>query len=122
MQPCWTCTKYLGGCPWSARFQPVPGWKAKPVKRRAMPHSAKEYVDTYDIKSCPMYVSDGSREPEERGCPSGIHKASPEDERLRLDLYYRGMTDLEIAEAIGTTKAAIRVWRHRRKLEVNKKK
>lgn len=122
MQPCWTCVNYNGGCPWSARFEPVPGWEAKPVKRRAMPHSAKEYVDTYDIKFCPMYVNDGSLPPEERGCPSGIHKVSPEDERLRLDLYYRGMTDLEIAEAIGTTKAAIRVWRRRRKLEVNRKK
>lgn len=98
----------------------MPGWNAEPVQKSAS--NTNPPLDTYDIKSCPMYVHDGSRDPEERGCPSGIHKVSPEDERLRLDLYYHGMTDLEIAEAIGTTKAAIRAWRRRRKLEVNKKK
>ena len=133
MQPCWTCTKYLGGCPWSARFEPVPGWEAKPVKRRAMPHSAKEYVDTYDIKFCPMYENDGSLPPEERGrkltayilkggkrIPQNV--LSPEEERLRLDLYLRGMSDGEMAIKLGISNKAIKAWRVRRKLEANAKK
>ena len=132
MQPCWTCTKYLGGCPWSARFEPVPGWDAEPVKRRAMPHSAKEYVDTYDIKSCPMYVNDGSLPPEERGRKpvrvkepgnkNGTNCLSPEEERQRMDLYQRGMSDYEIEERLGLGRGTIQHWRSRRKLPANKNK
>lgn len=118
MQPCWTCLKYCGGCPWINGFHPIPGWRAVPTIHT----SGKKPIHSFEIQYCPLREPDGSREPEERGCPSGIHKVSPEDERLRLDLYYRGMTDLEIAEAVDTTKAAIRAWRRRRKLEVNKKK
>ena len=130
MQPCWTCTKYLGGCPWSARFEPVPGWEAKPVKRRAMPHSAKEYVDTYDIKSCPMYENDGSLPPEERGRKpvkrkepgnqKGTNQLSPEEERQRMDLYQRGMSDYEIERRLGIGKGTMHHWRERRKLPANR--
>lgn len=130
MQPCWTCTKYLGGCPWSARFEPVPGWKAKPVKRRAMPHSTKEYVDTYDIKSCPMYENDGSIPPEERGRKpvkrpgnqKGTNCLRPEEDRQRMDLYQRGLSDYEIEERLGLGKGTIQHWRSRRKLPANKNK
>ena len=130
MQPCWTCTKYLGGCPWSARFEPVPGWDAEPVKRRAMPHSAKEYVDTYDIKSCPMYVNDGSLPPEERGRKpvkrpgnqKGTNQLSPEEERQRMDLYQRGLSDYEIERRLELSKGTIQHWRSRRKLPANKTK
>ena len=128
MQPCWTCTKYLGGCPWSARFEPVPGWEAKPVKRRAMPHSAKEYVDTYDIKSCPMYENDGSIPPEERGRKpvkrpgnqKGTNCLSPEEERQRMDLYQRGLSDGEIEKKLGLGHGTIMKWRERRSLPANK--
>ena len=128
MQPCWTCTKYLGGCPWSARFEPVPGWKAKPVKRRAMPHSAKEYVDTYDIKSCPLYVNDGSLPPEERGRKpvkrpgnqKGTNQLSPEEERQRMDLYQRGLSDYEIERRMELSKGTIRHWRNNRNLPANR--
>lgn len=128
MQPCWTCTKYLGGCPWSARFEPVPGWKAKPVKRRAMPHSAKEYVDTYDIKSCPLYVNDGSLPPEERGRKpvkgpgnqKGTNQLSPEEERQRMDLYQRGLSDYEIERRLELGRGTIQHWRKARNLAANK--
>lgn len=130
MQPCWTCTKYLGGCPWSARFEPVPGWEAKPVKRRAMPHSAKEYVDTYDIKSCPMYENDGSIPPEERGRKpvktkrpgnqKGTNQLSPEEERQRMDLYQRGLSDYEIEERLGLGRGTIQHWRKARNLPANR--
>lgn len=114
----------------AARFEPVPGWEAKPVKRRAMPHSAKEYVDTYDIKSCPMYENDGSIPPEERGRKpvktkrpgnqKGTNQLSPEEERQRMDLYQRGLSDYEIEERLGLGKGTIQHWRSRRKLPANR--
>ena len=127
MQPCWTCTKYLGGCPWSARFEPVPGWDAEPVEKSG--NNTNPPISTYDIKSCPMYVNDGSRDPEERGRKQTINKnhlgrysLSPEEDRIRLDLYYRGLTDFEIAEKLEVSREAIRNWRHRRNLAPNQKR
>ena len=100
------------------------------MKRRAMPHSAKEYVDTYDIKSCPMYENDGSIPPEERGRKpvktkrpgnqKGTNQLSPEEERQRMDLYQRGLSDYEIEERLGLGKGTIQHWRSRRKLPANR--
>lgn len=34
VQPCWSCANAVPsvgtGCPWSERFEPVPGWVAQP--------------------------------------------------------------------------------------------
>lgn len=43
------------GCPWSRRFEPVPGWTAKPVK------GVSNGCDTYEITDCPMFGHDGSK-------------------------------------------------------------
>lgn len=128
MQPCWTCTKYLGGCPWSARFEPVPGWDADPVEKSG--NNTNPPISTYDIKFCPMYVNDGSREPEERGRKpvrvkepgnkKGTNCLSPEEERQRMDLYQRGLSDYEIEERLGLGKGTIQHWRSRRKLPANR--
>lgn len=118
MQPCWTCTKYLGGCPWSARFEPVPGWDAEPVEKSG--NNTNPPISTYDIKSCPMYVNDGSLPPEERGTPKPIGSLSSEEERLRMDLYQRGLTDTQMAQKIGLPVSTIAGWRKRRKLIANK--
>ena len=32
-QLCWTCANACGGCEWSLRFEPVPGWDATPTSR-----------------------------------------------------------------------------------------
>ena len=32
-QLCWDCANVYGGCEWSARFEPVPGWDATPTSR-----------------------------------------------------------------------------------------
>ena len=130
MQPFWTCTKYLGGCPWSARFEPVPGWKAKPVQKSG--NNTNPPIDTYDIKFCPMYVNDGSLPPEERGRKpvktkrpgnqKGTNCLSPEEERQRMDLYQRGLSDYEIDHRLGLGKGTIQHWRSRRKLPANKNK
>lgn len=43
MQLCWTCAKACGGCAWSRRFDPVPGWKAERTRMG------------YSILACPEY-------------------------------------------------------------------
>lgn len=128
MQPCWTCTKYLGGCPWSARFEPVPGWDAEPVEKSG--NNTNSPISTYNIKSCPMYVNDGSLPPEERGRKpvrvkepgnkKGTNWLSPEEERQRMDLYQRGMSDYEIERRLGIGKGTMHHWRERRKLPANR--
>lgn len=126
MQPCWTCTKYLGGCPWSARFEPVPGWDAEPVEKSG--NNTNPPISTYNIKSCPMYVNDGSLPPEERGRKpvkrpgnqKGTNQLSPEEERQRMDLYQRGLSDYEIERRLGIGKGTMHHWRERRKLPANR--
>ena len=130
MQPCWTCTKYLGGCPWSARFEPVPGWDVEPVEKSG--NNTNPPISTYNIKSCPMYVNDGSLPPEERGRKPvrvkepgnkrGTNQLSPEEERQRMDLYQRGLSDYEIEERLGLGRGTIQHWRNRRNLPANKNK
>ena len=66
-QLCWSCQKACGDCPWSEldpatkrpRFEPVPGWTAKPI-RRSFGNGKKGPVvmDTYRITECPLYVPD----------------------------------------------------------------
>ena len=126
MQPCWTCVNYNGGCPWSARFEPVPGWDAEPVEKSG--NNTNSPISTYDIKFCPMYVNDGSRDPEERGRKpvkrlgnqKGTNQLSPEEERQRMDLYQRGLSDYEIEERLGLGRGTIHHWRSRRKLPANR--
>ena len=126
MQPCWTCTKYLGGCPWSAQFEPVPGWDAEPVEKSG--NNTNPPISTYDIKSCPMYVNDGSLPPEERGRKpvkrlgnqKGTNQLSPEEERQRMDLYQRGLSDAEIERRLGIGRGTMHHWRERRKLPANR--
>lgn len=55
-QKCWTCihsvpNKIDRGCPWSKRFEPVPGWNATPIIK-------KGELSTYCIQDCPQYVRD----------------------------------------------------------------
>lgn len=45
---CWICKKAIYGCSWSQRFEPIPGWKAKPVKLRGG-------ADSYRVQECPLF-------------------------------------------------------------------
>ena len=60
-QLCWRCRRACGGCSWSQRLQPVPGWTATHMRRRTG-HSRGGAVmmDTYSIKACPEFVPDRS--------------------------------------------------------------
>lgn len=54
------------GCPWSMRFEPVPGWNAELV----LLGGYKCKIETYEIKGCPLFERD-------KGCrdriPSTAH-------------------------------------------------
>lgn len=54
-QLCWRCVKATGGCSWSARLEPVEGWKAKKVKRMGYYCEANE---GWEITACPQFEED----------------------------------------------------------------
>lgn len=54
---CWTCQNACGGCSWSARLEPVEGWKAKKIKVKGNFYT-REIVDSYIVKKCPEYIKD----------------------------------------------------------------
>jgi len=64
-QLCWACAKAVNkGCSWSARFEPVEGWKAKEVMLNEYP--------SYQIYECPEFENDGA-------CETCRHKRGKEE-------------------------------------------
>ncbi len=51
---CWGCKNATGGCSWSARLEPVPGWDAvaTAIKCTGVP------VQSYHVRSCPLFEPD----------------------------------------------------------------
>lgn len=67
---CVNCQNACGGCSWSEidpdtkkpRFEPVPGWTAKPVLLHIGHYRGKKaLVETYSITACPQFIPDGER-------------------------------------------------------------
>ncbi len=52
---CWGCKNALGGCPWSARFEPVPGWDAVAT----VIEGNYIQVPSYHVRACPLFEPDG---------------------------------------------------------------
>jgi len=52
---CWRCARAGGGCPWSARLEPVPGWTARQVE------GTQHNGDTYKVEACPLFQPDPPR-------------------------------------------------------------
>lgn len=52
MQLCCTCGNAYGGCEWSARFEPVPGWTATET---LLDCGAERIIKSYCITECPKY-------------------------------------------------------------------
>lgn len=57
---CWDCANAVPdrrghGCPWSRAGKPVDGWDAVPMGRM---QQTGDLVDTYLVKTCPMFRSD----------------------------------------------------------------
>ena len=57
-QLCWDCANACGGCPWSEKFQPVPGWDAEPVIIRNHQDRGPENFSakSYKIYACPQFT------------------------------------------------------------------
>lgn len=56
-QLCWDCANACGGCSWSAKGEPVPGWKAEPVIIRNHLNRGSENFSakSFKIYSCPKF-------------------------------------------------------------------
>ena len=75
---CWTCRnavpkmangKYICGCSWSVRLEPVKGWTAEKSIKNA--NSANK-IETWNVLDCPEYKED---KPEEAVCNHGCDEA-----------------------------------------------
>ncbi len=51
---CWGCKNATGGCSWSARLEPVPGWDAvtTAIKCSGVP------AQSYHVRACPLFEAD----------------------------------------------------------------
>lgn len=59
---CFDCQNACGGCSWSEKFEPVPGWTAKKVTQKTHLHKgAVRWIETYHITACPEFVKDEPR-------------------------------------------------------------
>lgn len=58
-QPCWDCAKACGGCSWSAKLEPVPGWIAA---ERYIPYNSRTKTTTYKIMYCPEFEAEAPRD------------------------------------------------------------
>ena len=56
-QPCWDCANACGGCSWSEKGEPVPGWKAEPIIiRNNMGRDPDDFsAKSYRIYACPKF-------------------------------------------------------------------
>ena len=61
---CWSCKnavpkivggKYVQGCSWSVRLEPVEGWN---VERSIKNENNSRRMETWHVKECPLYCSD----------------------------------------------------------------
>ena len=69
---CWSCARFCGRCNWSARFEPVAGWKAE------MGSLARQYggtLKTYMVLQCPLYERDSEEDGNKRAESHAIAKA-----------------------------------------------
>lgn len=52
---CIDCKRAYGDCPWSARYEPVPGWTATPTRRRSTAGDKRVIIESYKITACPLF-------------------------------------------------------------------
>lgn len=56
-QLCWDCANACGGCEWSDRLEPVPGWDATPTQRvlKYRRKGGTRVEASYIIRFCPKF-------------------------------------------------------------------
>jgi len=52
---CWNCERSCSGCPWSRRFEPVPGWIATPTIIHMHGYGIME---SFRVDACPLFKED----------------------------------------------------------------
>lgn len=56
---CWDCAKAInGGCPWSQKYEAVPGWKAKKTIIKVNDNCS---IDSFVVLKCPLFEDDTQR-------------------------------------------------------------
>jgi hypothetical protein len=62
---CWGCQRASEGphktCPWSARFEPVPGWTAAPTRQKCANTRRVFFTESYCVTACPLFLPDEPR-------------------------------------------------------------
>ena len=79
-QLCTTCARASGFCSWSRKLVPVEGWDAEPTSVKAVSNNGS--YESYRVKTCPLYIQDGSTV-EERRIQRNMLK---EERRIRHEL------------------------------------
>lgn len=119
--PCQICGYPIDKCPWLCFGQPVPGWTATRDRINVLgtPEGEENPAETYAIKKCPLYVRMPKRISEEDICAD----SEKEDTAVMYErMYANGMTDLEIANASGTSYKTVVRWRKLNGYEKNPSK
>lgn len=82
---CFNCQRACGDCSWSEidpetdkpRFQPVPGWTAKRViLRMNVRKGSAEFVETYSVTDCPMFIPDSRRSTKKEAAKNGLRECA----------------------------------------------
>ena len=68
---CWDCAKACGGCSWSKKLEPVPGWTAEP---RKITIQKDQQLDTYLVTACPEFQRDARNNGMVRVRAEGVRK------------------------------------------------
>ena len=85
---CWHCAKACGGCPWSARSEPIEGWTAE---HSLIQMETGRYADTYEVIACPQFEYEAAHEYEYLD-PDGI-------KALAVGVLTRAIRDRKILKA-----------------------
>ena len=82
---CWNCRNAGGGCAWSRRFSPVPGWNAVQTWNDDIGLS-------YVVRECPLFVRDADLAGQKRLSEEDLMRSftlCEEDEGFRWVRYYK---------------------------------
>lgn len=61
-QLCWNCKNACGGCSWSQKFEPIPGWVAEERVLYHRGNGIKNKTTSYSIRYCPEFEQDNLTE------------------------------------------------------------
>lgn len=64
---CWKCANAVPdsnghGCPWSRSFEPVEGWVAEPASYISNRMGKRVEIQSYEVRSCPLFEGEGGAE------------------------------------------------------------